>query len=129
MNISRKAGKYGEQLAADYLENKGYNLLQTNRHIGRCEVDIIAMDGRVLVFVEVKTRTGSLSYGYPESYVNQRKQHLLLQGADAFIKESSYIGEARFDIVSVRLKRSIGAINPFSLLSIEHFVDAFYGIG
>ncbi len=60
-------GRKGEDLAAEYLSSKGYRILERNWRWSRAEADIIAMDGEVLVFVEVKTRTSDY-FGSPDGY-------------------------------------------------------------
>lgn len=55
---TKTAGDTGESIACAYLENKGYRLLRKNYRMGRYEIDLVMRDGDVLVFVEVKARTG-----------------------------------------------------------------------
>ena len=62
-------GQFGEQAASDYLEQKGYKILDRNWRHGRAEIDIVAMDGVTLVFAEVKTRSNDL-FERPESAVD-----------------------------------------------------------
>jgi putative endonuclease len=84
-------GQWGENYAADYLEKKGYSIIERNFRTPVGEIDIVAqgMDGEetFLVFVEVKTRT-TLNFGNPEDAVtNQKKQHLLA-AIDVFFQEN-----------------------------------------
>ncbi|TDS15690.1 YraN family protein [Sphingobacterium paludis] len=95
-------GKRGEAMAADFLRSQGYKIVTTNWRDRYCEVDIIAKDGGTLVFVEVKART-SIHYGTPETFVDGRKQALLIRAADTYLALSNHEGEIRFDIVSVYL--------------------------
>ena len=65
----QEKGKKGEQMAADYLRSKGYQILETNWRMGHLEVDIIAIGNNMLVFVEVKTRATN-AFGEPEVFVD-----------------------------------------------------------
>ena len=99
------SGKHGEQLAVQFLKERGYHILVLNWRHKYCEVDIIAKDKDTLVFVEVKSRSSS-SFGEPDSFVDSRKQGLLIRAADAYLDSSGYEGEIRFDIVSVYLREN-----------------------
>ena len=72
--MKKEIGKRGEQLAAEYLKNNGYKILDTNYQKRKGEIDLIAYDptSDEIVFIEVKARS-SQSYGYPEEAVNQNK--------------------------------------------------------
>ena len=72
-------GQKGEALAVDYLKRKGYQILHTNWRFEKYELDIIARIGNDIVFVEVKTRSGS-SHGFPEQAVTQKKAETLFEG-------------------------------------------------
>lgn len=112
-------GEYGEQQAALFLAARGMLILARNLRAGRREVDLLAMDGSVLVFVEVKTRS-SMRFGPPESHVDERKRGLLISAAEEIMREIGFHGECRFDIVSVYLPvQATGAV-------IRHFRDAFF---
>ena len=65
-------GKYGEQLAADFLANRGFSILHKNWRHGHREIDIIAVKDKTLHFIEVKTRRNT-NFGYPEEGVNRKK--------------------------------------------------------
>ena len=71
-------GKWGEAQARSFLAAQGYQILTTHYQIKLGEIDIIAQDGDVIVFVEVKTRRSS-QYGTPAEAVNHRKQKKLLR--------------------------------------------------
>ena len=68
----KKLGSWGEQKAREYLESKGFVILEINYRCKLGEADIIAMDGDSLVFIEVKTRT-STTYGFPAESISSRK--------------------------------------------------------
>lgn len=111
-------GKAGEIAARNFLENKGYTVLEANWRFHRAEVDLIAKDGNILVFVEVKTRS-SEAFGKPESFVDARKQRFLAEAASAYMEQIGHNWEIRFDIVSVLLEPGAEAL-------LEHFEDAFF---
>lgn len=110
-------GKQGENLAAVYLSQKGYEILHRNWRNGRSEVDIIARIGNDRVFVEVKTRETDY-FGYPEEAVSKAKQKQLQKAADAYIEEFEVQGDTRFDIVAVVLNTQ--------KQEIHHIEDAFW---
>lgn len=110
-----KTGLKGEKLAFEFLENKGYKILEKNWRSGRYEIDIIAEEKNILVFVEVKTRTNDY-YGYPEESVNKTKQDHILQAAEDYVIQHNINKEIRFDIVSVIINGNIQ--------KIYHIIDA-----
>lgn len=95
-------GANGEDLACELLHQKGYRILQRNLRMGKAEIDIIARQNDVLVFVEVKTRTND-DFGYPEEFVNRRKQRMILNAADAYISKTGWQEDIRFDIVAITM--------------------------
>src|SRR6056297_228605 len=110
-------GEKGELLARDYLKKKGYQILETNWHFGKNEIDIIAEDEEYIVIVEVKTRSTSY-YGEPQIFVNRQKQPFLIKAANAYIKRTDSDKEVRFDIVAVTVSREKNRI--------DHIDNAFY---
>ena len=72
MSKNKELGQEGEQLAANYLKNKGWSILKMNYRFSRSEIDLIASKNDLLIFVEVKTRTNT-SYGLPEDFVDEQK--------------------------------------------------------
>lgn len=112
-----KYGKAAEKAASDFLLSEGYKILAVNYRTGRAEVDIIASKNSVLVFVEVKARTGN-RHGLPEEAVGPKKQAMLLQAADVYIDQNSWPGDCRFDIIAVS-----GAGEK---QEIHHIIDAFH---
>lgn len=119
MALHNQLGKYGEELAADYLKDSGFRIIAMNWTFGKAEVDIIASFDRYIVFVEVKTRSGT-DFGLPEDFVSPSKQKRLQWAAEGYIYQHDYKGEVRFDIVSV-LFDSTGKYK------INHIEDAFWG--
>ena len=109
-------GKLGEDLAVQYLTDKGYEILERNWRNIHKEIDIIAKDGDDLVIVEVKARQTD-EYGEPDIAVTKRKQRMLIAAANAYITRKGLDVETRFDIISIIYRDG----NPV----IEHIEDAF----
>ena len=109
-------GKLGEDLAVQYLTDKGYEILERNWRNIHKEIDIIAKEGDDLVIVEVKARQTD-EYGDPDIAVTKRKQRMLIAAANAYITRKGLDVETRFDIVSIVFKDG----EPV----IEHIEDAF----
>lgn len=118
MTTTKDIGDKGEEIAKQYLEEHGYDILETNWRYSRAEIDIIAMDGEVLVFVEVKTRSYDY-YGKPEESVGRKKELLMADAGAAYMRQIGHEWEIRFDIVSVLVPKS-------GKPKIEHFPDAFF---
>jgi putative endonuclease len=100
MAAHNELGKWGEDQAAEYLERKGYTIIERDWKSGRRDLDIVAQDGEVIVFVEVKTRRNSL-FGQPEESVDYHKLQSLQQAINHYIKFRQIRQEVRFDIISV----------------------------
>ncbi len=93
-------GKHGEGAAMRLLLERGYRIRCQNWRYKNLEVDIIAEEGEILVFVEVKTRA-SHAYGMPYEFVDYAKQAKLTRAANHYIATMKYGGEIRFDVVSI----------------------------
>ena len=91
---------WGEDLAADYLQRKGYTIIERDWKSGKRDLDIIAQDGNVIVFVEVKTRRNRL-FGEPEESVDYHKLQNLQQAISHYVKFKHIRQEIRFDIISI----------------------------
>jgi len=100
MALHNKLGRAGEEAALAFLEQNGFRVLHTNWRTHPWEVDIVALDGEVLVFVEVKTRA-DLRHGLPEEAVTRRKEQLLFSSAEAYLERYGLVNEVRFDIMAV----------------------------
>lgn len=111
-------GKYGEQLAKAYLEEKGYEILDENWRYERAEVDLIAYLDSVIIFVEVKTRS-STGFGLPEDFVNRAQRKRMANAADEYLELMNHEGETRFDIISILFKEN-------NRYTIKHIEDAFW---
>ena len=104
MTSGIQTGKLGEDAAKRHLENRGYRIIQANYRDKQGEADIIAYDGDVLVFVEVKTRK-STKCGTPGEAVNRAKQRRLTRIALSYIARHKVPSrQVRFDVVEVIIK-------------------------
>lgn len=113
---TKETGKKGEDIALNYLQKKGYELLERNYRAGRAEIDLIMKDGQTLVAIEVKTRYNSLLE--PERAVSKNQQKTLAMGIEVFLKNNKLTLPARFDIVTIHYQQN--------KMEIAHFIDAFY---
>lgn len=93
-------GWRGESLAAKHLRSKGYRILVRNYDCGGAEIDIVALDGNTLVFVEVKTRQ-SEDNARPEAQVNRHKQQQISRAARRYIAHYKTPPRTRFDVVAI----------------------------
>lgn len=112
-------GQAGEQIAADLLISKGYTIAARNFRAGKGEIDIIAwQNNKLLVFIEVKTRTDD-RFGGPEEAVTVKKQKLLARTAGAYMESIGYDWAVRFDVIAVLMDHD-------KVLEIRHHEDAFF---
>ena len=110
-------GKLGEELAVDFLEKKGYEILETNWTFQKAEVDIIALKNDVLAVIEVKTRS-SLDYGLPQDFVKPKKIQLLVKAINEYVTQNDLDVDVRFDIIAIHKEE-----NNFNL---DHIENAFH---
>jgi putative endonuclease len=110
-------GKQGEEIAQQYLSDKGYKIMQCNWRFGSDEIDIIAKKDNLLIIAEVKTRQTNF-FGEPEEAVTKTKQKFLIRATETYINQKNIDLETRFDIVSVVISNGQVMIN--------HIEDAFY---
>ena len=109
-------GQLGELRARRLLESAGLKILETNWRCPEGEIDLIAADGDVVVFVEVKTRRGTL-FGQPEDSLTRDKRRRLQRAAVAYLQSVDRLDAAwRIDVVTVRGDPRRGA-------RLEHLVD------
>ena len=97
---AKEFGATGEQIAARYLVDQGYVILEHNYYNRHKEVDIIALDQGELVFVEVKTRSTDY-FMQPEEAVNHQKRQNLIRVANQYIRYHKRTEPARFDIIAI----------------------------
>ena len=109
-------GQKGEEFAGKYLIENGYKIVERNYRFKRAEIDIIAKKGKLLVFIEVKTRKNN-NFGFPEEFVSDRKIELFGLSSEEYIEQIEWEGNIRFDVIALTaIKASF---------EIEHFEDAF----
>ncbi|MFZ1748909.1 MAG: YraN family protein [Saprospiraceae bacterium] len=111
-------GNLGEDTACTYLQNAGYEILERNWRFQKAEVDIIALLGQTLIFVEVKAKT-YIKFGAPEESVSLRKENMLVDAAVQYMSSLNHEQEIRFDIISIVFDTKM---QP----TISHFKDAFF---
>jgi putative endonuclease len=110
-------GKEGERIAERFLKTKGYKLVERNYRCAAGELDLIVLDQRVIVFVEVKTRTG-MGYGTALEAVEARKQRKMIYAAQFFLNAKKLTQrEARFDVIGISW--------PGTEPQVEHIENAF----
>ncbi len=98
-------GKSGEDLACRELRRRGYEILARRYRTRAGELDIVARDGAVVVFVEVKARTSD-AYGAPAEAVGPRKQHKIwLMASDYLLRRGWHDRPCRFDVVAISIDR------------------------
>ena len=118
----RRLGALGEQLAAEHLERLGYRIVGRNYRTRWGELDLIAHDGRLLAFVEVKTRRASGGAGSPFEAVDRRKQAQVRRIAAGWLTEVSdrpRADDLRFDVIGVTVD------GAGRLLELEHREGVF----
>ena len=117
-----RIGAWGEDIASQYLEAKGYQILARNWRTQEGEVDLVAQDGETVVFVEVKTRT-SKDFGWPEESVTVTKQRRLQRSAMAYLSDQDLMDILwRIDVIAIDRNRSGGVER------LEHYIDAVDGV-
>ncbi len=97
---NKQRGQIGEDLAVRHLQNQGYHILERNWRYSHAEVDIIAMDGEILVFIEVKTRSNT-HFGQPEDFVSTKQADRLAKVANVYMEHIQHDWEIRFDIIAI----------------------------
>ena len=115
MKHNQRIGKWGEDTAADYLVERGYEIVARNTRTPYGEIDIVAKQGDVMIFVEVKTRTSD-KMGLPEESITARKREHMLAAADHYAAEHE-IDHWQIDVIAVEGK-------PGSKPKITYFENA-----
>ena len=113
-------GKQGEEMAAAFLEAKGYQILDRNYRFQRAEIDLVALrlDPAELVFVEVKTRSNT-AHRYPEEAISSEKRKKIFKVADSYIYEKQLSTvPVRFDIIAISMDQPEHPV-------FHHIEDAF----
>jgi len=117
-NLRQILGQKGEKQAARYLKKKGYKVVTANYRCQYGEIDLIARDADILIFIEVKTRT-STDFGGPAAAVGYRKQQQISKVAHHYlVTHHNDDVDARFDVISI--------LSPIGQKTeIEHITNAF----
>jgi putative endonuclease len=115
---NKTLGERGEEIATAYLKGRKFTIIERNFRCKGGELDIIARDGKTLVFVEVKTRR-NLSFGPPQLALTPFKQRQISKAALTWLAQKKLFGAgARFDVVAILLP-------DHEVPVIEHIRDAF----
>jgi putative endonuclease len=118
MTYQKTFGNMGENLAAVFLRDKGYQLLDRNYHTRFGELDLVMLENEMVVFVEVKTRT-SKKFGSPEDSINSSKmEHLQNAGLLWLQEHPKSPDDWRIDVVSIFMDRT------GKIFDIKHFINA-----
>ncbi len=112
-DLSKKAlGNFGESLAADYLEQAGLKIIERNYRCPKGEIDIVAKEGDLLVFIEVRARTSAFRGSAEESISFQKVQRLKSIGSYYLIKHNYREWPSlRFDVVAIYFSEEESKIN------------------
>lgn len=110
---NKATGKQGEDLAVNYLTQNGFTILHRNWRHRYVEIDIIAYKGKVVHFIEVKTRTGT-AFGRPEEAVSKKKMEQMKLGAEEYQYRHPEWKYVRFDVL---------AINIFNNGNVEYWLN------
>ena len=109
-----QTGKLGENIAKEYLEKKGYNIIDQNFRTKYAEIDLVTKYKNELIFVEVRTKKGDM-FGTPEDSLNRKKMLKLRRNAWAYVARIGWKGVYRIDAVCVVLRpdNSVERINHY----------------
>lgn len=115
-----KTGEWGEIYVNRYVRKKGFDVIAANYNCRFGEADIICLDKKTLVFVEVKSRSGKM-IAEPREYVGEQKQRKLILTASYFLRHSKLNLPVRFDVAEVYFKD----VNNYKNYKINYIEDAF----
>lgn len=119
-NENKLAGRWGEDLAAEFLKKKGWRIVGRNYSCRMGEIDIIAQKGRFIVFAEVKLRKSD-RFAKAMEYVTGAKQRRIITAAELWLQTNPTKAQPRFDVIEVYAPEGIRTQNP----EIHHIEDAF----
>jgi putative endonuclease len=119
----KSLGYLGERAAEKFLRRRGYKIVARGSRLPSGELDLVAVDGRTVVFVEVKTRS-SRQFGHPEEAVDENKRRRVTRAALAYLKRHGLLEyHSRFDVVALDWPASS------QWPRIEHYKNAFEATG
>jgi putative endonuclease len=114
-----RLGQWGEKLAADYLEQRGYTCRAKNVRIGAKEIDLVMERDDLIVFVEVKTRATD-SFGLPEASLGTSKRQHLIEAAWGYLEQVDRLQSAwRYDVIAIEVTKAREVIR------LDHYPAAF----
>lgn len=116
MAAHNELGKNGEKAAIEYLQRKGYTIIEHSWRHKKFEIDIIAKNEEYIIFIEVKTRKSEY-WENPEEAISHKKIKRIVETADYYLKENNITLPARFDVIAI--------INKNDSFEINHIDDAF----
>lgn len=119
------SGKDGENIAAEYLKNKGYTIIDRNYYSRYGEIDIIAQHEKYIVFVEVKTRCENAMVTAFEA-VDKIKQKKIIKTAMIYLEENKVDLQPRFDVIEVLTRRSSKIVKAVNQIENAFLGDDFY---
>ena len=120
---SREKGAVGEEIARNYLRNEGFTILNANFHACSGEIDIIAKDHEMIVFIEVKSTTKDTLFGDPIQWIPVWKQQRIIRASLAYLKTKGMIEALmRYDVITIdqnkkvfHVRDAFRASGPFSV--------------
>ncbi len=133
LTLKKEIGNFGEDVACKHLKQKGFRIIERNLHISHDEIDIIAENRELIIFVEVKTRSTDGAdcgnYGSAGRAVNYKKRHDTLRAANAYLARFGTEKQPRLDVIEVYLSRSpLGMFKP-KVIRINHIENAYDASG
>jgi putative endonuclease len=118
ISSNRSVGQWGETVAYEYLTDLGYSIVDRNARTPHGEIDLVARQGSVTVFVEVKTRT-STRFGPPETAITEKKRAHMLAASQAYLQMHPELdGDCRLDVIAIEYDRHK------KVTSLVHFENA-----
>lgn len=115
MKDKKEQGKFGEDYAVEYLVKNNYQIQERNVRIGNLEIDVVAQEKNILVFVEIRLRNDA-TFGFPEDGMSKEKKQAIFRAGEAYLSRKPWAGDIRFDFISIIQKPE---------LQLEHFKDIF----
>ncbi len=120
---SREKGAIGEEIARQYLRHEGFTILTANFHACSGEIDIIAKEDKMIVFIEVKSTTKDTAFGDPLQWIPVWKQQRIIRASLAYLKTRGMIEALmRFDVITIDQNKKVFHVrdafrvsNPFSV--------------
>jgi putative endonuclease len=115
---NKDTGDFGENMAVDYLQKRGFEILERNWRYKHLEIDIIASKQNLLHIVEVKTRS-SIEFGYPEQMITKHKMQFLKNAAAHYQYDHPNWKWLQFDVIAILKKPTEG-------WALDYFEDVYF---